>query len=41
MLITLIRSAYKIYHVEVRNSDDLPAIQFHKQLTNRSMHWTP
>ncbi|MCX6046648.1 MAG: GNAT family N-acetyltransferase [Chloroflexi bacterium] len=38
MLITLIRSGYKIYHIEVRESDDLHAIQFHKQLANQAMH---
>ncbi|MFN8490653.1 MAG: GNAT family N-acetyltransferase [Caldilineaceae bacterium] len=41
MLITLIRSGYKIYRVEVRDSDDLHSIQFHKHLANQAMHRTP
>ena len=36
MLITLIRSGYKIYKVEVRDSDDLHSIRFHKHLANKS-----
>ncbi len=41
MLITLIRSGYQLYHLEVRDSDDLHAIQFHKQLANQTMPQTP
>jgi GNAT superfamily N-acetyltransferase len=36
MLITLIKSGYKIYKVEVRDSDDLHAIRFHKQRANKA-----
>ena len=38
MLITLIRSGYKIYNVEVRDSDDLHSIHFHKYLANKPSH---
>ena len=40
MLITLIRSGYQIYRVEVRDSDDLHSIQFHKPLANQAIHPT-
>ena len=41
MLITLIRSGYKIYQVDVRESDKLHAIRFRKPLAHKTLHQAP